>query len=45
MVASGIAAKLDTPMWLNKAGEIVEYELVFSKKTIHASTPSQIVVC
>ena len=34
MVASGIAMKLDTPMWLNKAGDIVNYEeLAFSKKT------------
>ena len=34
MVASGIAMKLDSPMWLNKAGDIVNYEeLAFSKKT------------
>ena len=34
IVASGITAKLDTPMWLNKAGDVVEYEeLAFGKKT------------
>ena len=47
MTTNEIAAKLDTALWLNKAGEIVEYEnLSFSRNPqVCASPPLQILVC
>ena len=42
MVAGGIAAKLDTPVWLDKTGQIVESEEeAFGMKTQYILTHPQ----